>query len=258
MYGIILGSVGYHPNEKHQTSCVMLPELGVVFDAGTGFFRVGRHLRTETLHVFLSHYHWDHVIGLDGLIDVFHESRGKLKELHIYGIPPVQETVERIFENPFFPVPLSALPFQTFFHDWDPSPRANVRWRVGNAQVRPKWFRHPTIGSLGFRLEVGGKVLVYVTDTTVTDEVVPLAEGADLFICECYFPNAMKALALKTGHTYPRLAARVAKAAKVKKLLLFHAGPLLDERGRNRLRNEVKEIFSGPVAVAEDRQKFSF
>ena len=37
---LLLGTAGYHPSETRHTACVMLPEAGIVLDAGTGFFRV--------------------------------------------------------------------------------------------------------------------------------------------------------------------------------------------------------------------------
>ncbi|HEY5311264.1 MAG TPA: ribonuclease Z, partial [Pirellulales bacterium] len=58
---IVLGSTGYHPNDLRQTACVMLPEIGVVLDAGTGMYRVGPLLCTDELHIFLSHAHLDHI-----------------------------------------------------------------------------------------------------------------------------------------------------------------------------------------------------
>ena len=40
---LLLGTSGYHPSEQRQTACLMLPEVGIVLDAGTGFFRVRQH-----------------------------------------------------------------------------------------------------------------------------------------------------------------------------------------------------------------------
>src|SRR5580658_6155540 len=73
---VVLGSTGYHPNELRQTACFMLPELGLVLDAGTGMFRVRNWLSTPTLDIFLTHSHLDHVFGLTFLFDVLvgHES----------------------------------------------------------------------------------------------------------------------------------------------------------------------------------------
>jgi transposase len=70
---LVLGSTGYHPNEHRHTACMMLPEIGVVLDAGTGMFRVGRHLQTSTLDIFLTHVHLDHVVGITYLFDVLNE-----------------------------------------------------------------------------------------------------------------------------------------------------------------------------------------
>src|SRR5258708_2263758 len=70
---VVLGSTGYHPNEIRHTACLMIPELGIVLDAGTGMFRVRERLVTEELLIFLSHTHLDHVFGLTFLFDVLHE-----------------------------------------------------------------------------------------------------------------------------------------------------------------------------------------
>ena len=43
----LLGTGAYHPNERRHTACVMLPEIGVIFDAGTSFFRVTSRLKTR-------------------------------------------------------------------------------------------------------------------------------------------------------------------------------------------------------------------
>ena len=58
---LFLGTAGYHPSETRHTSCLMLPEVGVVLDAGSGMFRVRDLLTTKTLDIFLSHAHLDHV-----------------------------------------------------------------------------------------------------------------------------------------------------------------------------------------------------
>ena len=77
---IILGSTGYHPNELRHTACFMLPEIGVVLDAGTGIFRVRRTLQTPDLTIFLTHAHVDHIVGLTFLFDVLNGTRGLPRE----------------------------------------------------------------------------------------------------------------------------------------------------------------------------------
>ena len=58
----LLGTTGYHPNDQRHTACMMLPEIGVVLDAGTAMFRVRDRLCTKTLDIFLTHAHLDHIV----------------------------------------------------------------------------------------------------------------------------------------------------------------------------------------------------
>ena len=67
---LLLGTTGYHPNDRRQTPCLLLPERGVMLDAGTGLYRAARYLQTPHLDVFLTHAHLDHVIGLTYLFNV--------------------------------------------------------------------------------------------------------------------------------------------------------------------------------------------
>ncbi|OHA47813.1 MAG: hypothetical protein A2806_02065 [Candidatus Terrybacteria bacterium RIFCSPHIGHO2_01_FULL_48_17] len=243
---VFLGTAGYHPNRKRLTSCVMLPDLGIVFDAGDGFSQIREHLKTQELHVFLSHYHWDHVIGLTALTDIVWQK--KFTALHIYGRSPIS-AVHTLFKEPHFPIRLKQHGFPVTLDEWRPG----KEWSIGDIRIRARLFPHKSGGSLAFRLEHCGKTIVYLTDTTVTLDAASFVEGADLLICECNFPNAMKELAIRTTHSYPRLVAKLAKAAGVKRLVLFHIAPLLEKPGM--LSREAKNIFHSSVLLAEDEME---
>ena len=65
----LLGTAGYHPNDCRQTSCMLIPECGIMLDAGTGAYRAARLLPGDELDVFLTHAHLDHVVGLTYLLE---------------------------------------------------------------------------------------------------------------------------------------------------------------------------------------------
>ena len=67
---VLLGTGGYFPTARRQTACLMLPEIGVVLDAGTGMYRLGKHLQTDRLDIFLTHAHLDHIAGLTYLLNL--------------------------------------------------------------------------------------------------------------------------------------------------------------------------------------------
>ncbi len=54
---VLLGTTGYHPNDERETACFMLPEQGIVLDAGTAMYRVRDQLVTDELTLSSSPTH---------------------------------------------------------------------------------------------------------------------------------------------------------------------------------------------------------
>jgi len=214
---LLLGTSGYHPTESRQTACVLLPDLGIAFDAGTGMFRVGRHLTTLTLDVFISHAHLDHVVGLTYFFSLLVER--PLKRITVHGNPAkIAALRERLFSDDFFPA-------KPPFH-WQPMDGKTTL--ANGAQVRCFPLIHPG-GAQGYRLEAEGKSIAYVTDTTARPGAAYIEQirGVDLLLHECNFPNGQDELAEKTGHSCIDDVARAAAAANVKRLVLMHFDPLM-------------------------------
>jgi len=256
-----LGTTGYHPNQQRHTMCVMIPTLGLVFDAGTGFFRVREWIRTEQLTVLLSHAHLDHVIGLSYLFDVLWQ---RPTTVQVYGEAAKLAAIQQhLFHPTLFPVqpPFTACPLpqdtllqanqtQTLqslvqidmplatqpapscvdgpAETTDPSPSGG-RWRLPSG-VAVRWFplQHPG-GAVGYELELpNGRRLAYVTDTTATAtaDYLPWIAGVDLLIHECYFADGSEEQAELTGHSCLSPVLELARQAKVGHLALVHLNPL--------------------------------
>jgi ribonuclease BN (tRNA processing enzyme) len=213
---LLLGTAGYHPNERRQTACVMLPEVGIVLDAGTGFFRVREHLQTQSLDILLTHAHLDHVVGLTFLLDT---AWGKnLSRITVHGEATKLAAIhEHLLSEHLFPAPLNC--------DWQPlgePPR-----QIGGVKVTHFPLEHPG-GCVGYRLDWPGKSLAYVTDTTaaIDSPYVEAIRGVDLLIHECNFRDSEHEWAVKTGHSSTTLVAQVAARAAAKRLVLLHFNPL--------------------------------
>jgi len=212
-----LGTGGYHPNERRQTTCVMLPELGVIFDAGTAFFRVSSRIQTPEIHIFLTHAHLDHVAGLTYILSAF--ATGTLKRAHVHAAEATLTAVrEHLFAKPLFPVTPAYE-----FHPLVPRvgiPEGGVLTHIS--------LGHPG-GSVGYRIDWPGKSLAFITDTSVDGTYTEFVRGVDLLIHECYLPDARGEWAQKTGHSHTTPVAELARDAGAGQLVLIHIDPRFTE-----------------------------
>jgi ribonuclease BN (tRNA processing enzyme) len=237
-----LGTAGYHPSENRHTSCVMLPELGIILDAGSGFFRVREHIATPELHVFLSHAHLDHSLGLTFIFDVLHDR--PVKQVVVHGEAAKLEALqEHLFSPLLFPVkpPLVFRPL-----DGDVA-------RIGETELISFPLEHPG-GSVGFRINHQGNSIGYVTDTTADSEAsyVEKIRGVDLLIHECYFPDGHESRASLIGHSCTSQVVQVAQQAQAKRVMLVHINPLDESEDPIGLESARKSFAN--LEIATDRQ----
>jgi ribonuclease BN (tRNA processing enzyme) len=100
--------------------------------------------------------------------------------------------------------------------------------------------------SIAFRFNSpDGKTIVYSGDTDFSENLIDLASGADVLICECAFPDAAKV----PGHLSPSVAGEIAQRANVKQLVLTHFYPVCDQAD---LIGECRQTYAGPLVLAED------
>ena len=219
----------------------MLPELGVIFDAGTGMFRARDLIQTKELDIFLSHIHLDHCVGLTFLYDVLWEKEVERVTVHV--AKDKIESIETALYHPdLFPV----------------KPNFELRPLVEQLELSPDYrltshpLAHPG-GCHGFRLEGPDLSLAYVTDTIAdpTADYVSWLGGVDTLVHECYFPDGWEDRAEMTGHSCLSPVAQVAKQCSANTLYLVHINPLNESEQPLDLKS-VDSIFQ-PIVVASDQ-----
>lgn len=248
---ICLGTTGFHPNARRHTASFLLPEVGVVLDAGTGMFRLSDHMVTERVDIFLSHAHLDHVSGLTYLVETFGvEAHDRVT---IHGASDKLHAVRtHLFASPLFPV---APGYQ--FRDLADSCPLPANEAGDEGVLRTFALKHPG-GSLGMRLDWPGHSLAYVTDTTATEEAdyIEQIRGVDLLLHEANFPEDHDELAELTGHSCLDQVARLASKAEVQRLVITHVDPLLTKETDFDL-SGARVIFAA-TELACDLQAFEF
>jgi phosphoribosyl 1,2-cyclic phosphodiesterase len=241
------------------TSCVELrTQEGVfVFDCGTGFRVLGNQLRKEfgrrplKARVFLSHYHWDHIQGIPFFVPLYNRANTFIFHSFRSINTDVQQALEEQMVNPYFPVDMAAMLAQRQF----------IVIGEGNdnydgLSISTRRLNHPQ-GCMGYRIEHRGKILVYATDNEPGDprgdqNVRALAEGADVFIYDSqYTPHEYRKFKKNWGHSTWEEAVKIARDAKVKKLVLFHHDPEHDDKQVAAIESKARKRFKNAVAAYE-------
>jgi ribonuclease BN (tRNA processing enzyme) len=254
----LLGTLGWMPRGARETTCFAVREgpALLIFDAGTGLRRLldpehaGLLEDAREVHLFLSHYHLDHVCGLAYLSGVL---AGRDVVLHppglgLTGIDPLA-AVAGLVRRPYNPVDLAEM---RRVRVEPTAPGANdVAGHV--VRVRPQQHSDP---SVSFRLD---DALVIATDTQADPAAVAFAEGAGLWLHEAWYWADDPGLdgipqELRPGYSAHSEAAAVADLAAqagVARLILVHLNPLAGEASYLPMRDAAREVFPGTDVVAD-------
>lgn len=256
----VLGSAGYHPNEFRHTTCLMIPELGIAFDAGTGFFRVRDLLKLApagmAFQVLLSHGHTDHTIGLEYGINVLW---GSGRKLEVFGQETHLKAVEQgLFDNLLFPLSASHPLLDYRFRPWKPGD--SERGHVANGvPFRAMRLPHPG-GSTGYRLSLpNGRDLAYVTDTSADAVPTEFVAGVHTLVHECNFaddPLGVK-IARDSGHSTTSQVFNLARRAGVQRLVCMHWNTMLEIAAGRKIADmtgrDPNEKLPFELVLADDR-----
>lgn len=255
--GSIPVSGSSHLRYGGNTSCVSLTsDTGhlFVFDCGSGARELGNHLLATNWpvgtkedqpgkvegYILLSHTHWDHIQGFPFFAPVFKPGN----RFNIIGWSNCSQTLSSVLagqmEQIYFPVSLYALPSALSFYSMQYGGAM-----LDSAKVIGKLLHHP-LPSTAYRLELGGKVVVYATDheprnlpdikpdklldnDVIDPNLLEVAQDADVLIHDAQY--SMEELTQKVGwgHNSAEVAVDTAIRANVKQLVLYHHDPAHDD-----------------------------
>lgn len=238
------------------TSCVEV-EAGatqIIIDAGSGLRRLGERMmrgpcgqgRGE-VHLFFTHFHWDHVIGLPFFTPIFIPGN----TIHFYAVQPELEAcVRQVFCKPLFPVPFAALPSKIHFHRLEP----RRPFTHGAMQITPYQLDHPD-PCWGYRIEAetvkGRRSYAHSVDNEATrvtpadlGEDVKLYRGADL----CYF-DAQYTLQeflkhVSWGHATAPVGIEIGLREGVKAIVFAHHDPAASDQKIAEAERQTREFLS--------------
>jgi phosphoribosyl 1,2-cyclic phosphodiesterase len=240
------------------TPCVEIRDASgqiLIFDGGSGIRELGQQLAAEfagrdlAANLFLTHFHWDHIQGIPYFRPLF----AATTTLGVHSWTSGQETrhiLEDQMRAPYFPVNLAEVSSRLRFEQMK-----SERVRLGAVSIESFPLNHPQ-GAYGYRIEGGGKSIVYATDLEHGDAQLDrvlrdYASGADVLIYDAQYNDEEYATHRGWGHSTWREATRVARDAGVGRLFLIHFDPTHTDADVAESERRAKAEFDAAAAARE-------
>jgi ribonuclease Z len=291
-----LGTSGAVPTTQRNPSAIHVEREGdrLLFDCGEGtqrqMMRYGAGFDID--HVFLTHLHGDHVLGLPGLAQTW-DFNDRDAPLSIHAPAGTRQRVEQLVgatgERPSYPVRVHQLEPGDVALDreeyevraFDVDHRTNaVGYAIVEDERKGRFDRQKAEEEFGLppgpeysKLHDGesvehegqviepsdvvgdprpGRTIVYTGDTRPCNGVREAAEGADLLIHDSMFDDERRERAVETAHSTAREAAEVARDAGVTRLALTHISSRYAGGGWRDLEAEAADVLGDDRVFVAD------
>lgn len=241
------------------TTCIEVNSKNgqIIIDGGSGL----RSLSDEMMrgpcgkgqgkvNIFLTHFHWDHLIGLPFFAPHFIKGN----EVNYYAVQPELESLVRgKFKKPYFPVSFETLSAKINFHIL--KPRKSVE--IGDIKITPYKLDHPD-DCWGFRVEAGHKVYAHCVDTEGTritrealGEDLPLYQGVDLMYYDAQYTLPELAEKANWGHSASQLGLDLAFREEIKHVIFAHHDPGATIPHIRELKKQTRDYYDWKKKSAE-------
>ena len=242
----VLGCAGSFPGPESACSAYLVEAEGfrLLIDFGSGSMSaLQRYASLNSVDaIMLSHLHCDHMLDACTYVVVRrYDPAGPLPPVPVYAPPGAAERIAAAYSS-------EAEPVDDVYTFYGLQPGT---FPIGPFTITVDRVNHP-IETYGIRVEQGGRVLAYSSDTAPCEALLRLAQGADLFLCEAsYLDGADNPPDL---HLTGGEAGEAATKADVGRLLLTHLVPAWASEASTV--EAATAAFAGPVDVVRPGSRY--
>lgn len=214
----------------------------LILDGGSGLRCLGKEIMEKgisgcTFHVFLSHFHYDHVQGIPFFAPAYAPSN---RIVFHGGHRGIEKFLKQQMKEPFFPIGFEVMAAQISFEEHSPGDVIEVC----DSRITLYKQNHPG-DSYGYRIESNNRAFVYSTDCEHTNEAhckdypyLDFIRGADLLVFDAPYTHSQSIGNREHwGHSSNVMGVELAARADVSKLVIFHHDP-------NATDDDISEFFA--------------
>ena len=229
-----------------ETSCVQMigDHHDLLIDAGSGLRCYGEWLKKkqsipEEFHLLVTHFHWDHLLGLPFFFPVFNPRF----RIHIYSPEADLEQLIAIkFKKPFFPVPFEVVRKQMIFHHLPPRQATQIcEW-----SVTPYLLDHPDT-CWGYKISKGHLTYSHCVDTearrTSSDDLgqdLPLYQNTHLMYFDAQYSLPELVEKSNWGHSAAQIGLDLAMRERIPFVIFGHHDPGANYMQLKRIQKEIR------------------
>ncbi len=236
------------------TSCVEVRTSEndlIIFDMGTGLRNLGKKIISDssydtTIHILLSHYHFDHIMGFLTFAPLFDSKY----TINIYGDnkdTDIKDLPDMLLQKNFWPVEKEMLKAAINFKRIE-----NNQININGTKITHTLHGHPN-GANTYRLEHNNKSMVYCTDCehpqgSLNPNVVEICNQADIVIHDAHYTINDLINHKGWGHSSWKQAVDVMLTSHAKKLVLFHYSPDYNDNQVWEIEKNAKAKFPNTIS----------
>ena len=239
-------------------TCFLLdtPNTKLMVDAGGGNGVLGQLKKVgveiaDIHHLFVTHAHTDHVLGVIWVIRMVAQCKGYEGKLHVYSHDKVMKVIKTIIDMILAKKQLAKVAERVVFHEL----KDGDAFEVGDIHMQCFDIHSTKEKQFGFRAELpGGEVLACLGDEPYNELNRQYVEHADWMMCEafCLYADRDTFKPYEKCHSTALDAGKLAAELDVKNLVLYHTEEKTIATRKQTYTQEAAENFKGRIVVPDD------